>query len=42
MKPNNKVEYNDYKLLKNLEFYSNNDLSKVKSRDEFILSLIHI
>ena len=36
MKPNNKVEYNDYKLLKNLEFYSNNDLSKVKSRDEFI------
>jgi len=36
MKTSNKVEYNDYKLLKNLEFYTVDDFAKVKSRDQFI------
>ena len=35
MKTNNKVEYNDYKLLKNLEFYSVSDFSKVRSKTGF-------
>ena len=35
MKTNNKIEYNDYKLLKNLEFYSVSDFSKVRSKTGF-------
>ena len=35
MKTNNKIEYNDYKLLKNLEFYSVSDFSRVRSREGF-------
>tara|TARA_B100000700_G_scaffold239505_1_gene266194 strand:+ start:492 stop:1289 length:798 start_codon:yes stop_codon:yes gene_type:complete len=36
MKSNNKVEYNDYKLLKNLEFFSISDFSKVRNEKGYI------
>ena len=36
MRSNNKVEYNDYKLLKNLEFYSVSDFSKVRNEKGYI------